>query len=319
MDGGHNRGSPLWLPLTRTIRDLTQLSTPPGGDPPRLLDYASVTVAAAAAYLAAHPIRRRPRRTPATLGLAYEPVRFPAVDGTRLAGWWVPASDPGAARATILLCHAYACNREQMLPCLPALHAAGYHALLFDFRAHGESGGSSTGIGHAEVADLLGALRWLDAHPTAAPLPVAALGLSMGGAAAILTAAFTERIAAVIADSVFPTLEQALQRRSQLFFGPAAHRIHPPVRRVWRRLHHTDPTVVAPARAIRRISPRPVFLIHCERDWFLSEEDARILYESAADPREFWHVPAVRHAKAHERYNRTYMRRVIDFLRRHGL
>src|SRR5215212_783071 len=141
-------------------------------------------IAGAATFIAAHPPRRRPRRTPAALGLEYEALPLPSLDGTRLAAWWVPAAKP--ARGAVVICHGYACNREQGLPCLPAFLQAGYHALLFDFRAHGESDGRKTGIGHDEVSDLLGAVAWLNAHPDMAGLPIVAMGFSMGGAVSIL-------------------------------------------------------------------------------------------------------------------------------------
>jgi fermentation-respiration switch protein FrsA (DUF1100 family) len=275
-------------------------------------------VAATATYLAAHPPRRRPRRTPAALGLDYVEVRFSALDGTRLAGWWVPNAAP--ARGAVILCHGYACNREQPLPLLPALLQAGYHGFLFDFRAHGESAGRQCGIGHAEVADLLGAVAWLERRLSApGALPIAALGFSMGGAVSILAAAQTSRIRAVIGDSVFPSLEQAVERRGRLLFGPLSPLIQPPVQRVWRRLHQAEPDAVSPEAAIASLSPRPVLLVHCERDIYLDERDLRALYDRAGDPRELWRVPGALHMGAVRRSPHEYVQRVLSFLRRHGL
>jgi fermentation-respiration switch protein FrsA (DUF1100 family) len=206
-----------------------------------------------------------------------------------------------------------------MLPCLPALHQAGYHALLFDFRALGESEGRRCGIGHAEVDDLLGAVEWLDTRPQAAALPVAALGLSMGGAVAIIAAAECPRIAMVVADGVYPSLEQALSRRCRLVFGPLAPLVQPSLRHVWRRLHGAHPSAVAPEREITRLAPRPVFLIHGSRDIYLSAADAHALVSGAAGPCEFWHVEGAHHVRAHQHRTDEYMTRVVDFLQRHGL
>jgi fermentation-respiration switch protein FrsA (DUF1100 family) len=275
--------------------------------------------AAAATYAAAHPRRRPLEQMPDALGLPYEPVRFPARDGLWLSAWWVPAAQPETARAAVVLCHGYPKNRAQMLPCLPALHHAGYHALLFDFRALGESEGRRCGIGHAEVEDLLGAIEWLASRPEVSALPVAALGLSMGGAVAIMAAAECSRIAAVVADGAYPSLEQALHRRCRLVFGPLAPLVQPSLRRVWVRLHGAHPSAAAPERAIRRLAPRPVFLIHGSRDIYLSATDARALVDGAAGPCEFWHVDGVPHVRAHEHHTDEYMTRVIDFLQRHGL
>src|SRR5689334_5383335 len=43
-----------------------------------------------------HPPRRKPARTPAALGLSYEPVAFAGRD-VRLAGWYVPSHGDAAA------------------------------------------------------------------------------------------------------------------------------------------------------------------------------------------------------------------------------
>jgi len=43
--------------------------------------------------------------------------------------------------------HGYGSLREEMLPHAEYLHRAGYNALLFDFRAGGESDGDAVTIG----------------------------------------------------------------------------------------------------------------------------------------------------------------------------
>jgi fermentation-respiration switch protein FrsA (DUF1100 family) len=140
----------------------------------------------------------------------------------------------------------------------------------------------------------------------------------MGGAVAIMAARECPQIAAVVADSVYPTLEQAVERRARMLFGPLAPIVQPTTHGLWRWLHGADPAAVSPVEAIGALSPRPVLLIRCSWDIFLSETDALALYEAAGEPREFWRVDAT-HVRGHAWRTGDYMTRVLDFLRRHGL
>ena len=77
-------------------------------------------------------------RTPATAGLAYEPVRFaPDQAGApRLTGWWVPAD---GTRFTVLYLHGADGNLGDTVDALAALHAAGLSIFAMDYRGYGQS------------------------------------------------------------------------------------------------------------------------------------------------------------------------------------
>ena len=74
-----------------------------------------------------------------------------------LTGW--PA--PGRRGGAVLLLHGVRASRLDMLGRARFLHARGYTVMLFDSRAHGESGGQRITFGYLESLDarvLLGAL-----------------------------------------------------------------------------------------------------------------------------------------------------------------
>ena len=153
-------------------------------------------------------------QTPAEFGLAYEDVRFRADDGVALDGWWIPAEpDEG----TILLLHGYAKTRLEVLPHAEYLHEAGYNVLLFDWRAHGRSEGAFTSLGYHERRDLRGAV---DEALRRSDAPLGALGYSMGAATAILGGADDLRIAAVVVDSPFATIEASLDTAFPILSNP---------------------------------------------------------------------------------------------------
>lgn len=268
-------------------------------------------------YLATHPPRRRVRHTPDQLGLAYEEIQFPSRDKLRISGWLIPASPENAVRAVVILCHGYPENRVEMLPYARMLYEAGLTTLLFDFRALGESEGNLCSIGRDEVEDLLGALDYLEARAEYADYTFGTLGLSLGGAVGLMTAARDERLRAVVAEASYPTLQHALDARCRFFLGPLAPTVAHPIRFWARRWLPFQPHEVAPLDAIGSIGPRAVMLIQGQRDPLVRWQDAVAMYHAAQEPREIWLLPRSSHARCLRDAPEEYACRVTAFFRTH--
>jgi pimeloyl-ACP methyl ester carboxylesterase len=77
-------------------------------------------------------------RTPASAGLAYEPIRF-AVTETgipQLTGWWIPSD---GSHFTVLYLHGADGNLSDCVDALGALHRAGLTVFAIDYRGYGQS------------------------------------------------------------------------------------------------------------------------------------------------------------------------------------
>ncbi len=152
--------------------------------------------------------RRQPlARTPADYGLAYEEVAFQSPDGLTLKGWWVPAygdvSSEAGNRAVVLL-HPMFGNRHgcsvqgrgwprllrvevDLLKTARDFHQAGYGALVFDFRSHGQSQRGLCAGGLAEDQDVAAAVDYVFGRlAEAGPPQVGVVGFGLGAAAAIV-------------------------------------------------------------------------------------------------------------------------------------
>jgi hypothetical protein len=123
------------------------------------------------------PVLRRPDE----VGLEYEDVYFPSIDGVPLEGWFIPADSD----RLIIHNHFLPGNRYgypghlpefgglggfevSFLPEYKALHDAGYNILAYDIRNHGLSGQGSGGIaaiGLLEYRDVIGSLRYASSRP----------------------------------------------------------------------------------------------------------------------------------------------------------
>lgn len=185
-----------------------------------LLGLLAGLVTAVAAYFAQRmikPARQRLWATPGDLGLAYEDVTFPAQDGIRLSGWFVPAADGRRDGATVILLHGWPWNRlglmtddvvsgldgsrpVDLLRLAFKLQQTGYHVLMFDLRNHGESADAPpVTFGWQEANDLLGALAYLHGRAEVNPARIGAVGFSMGANTILYTLPQTDGIKTAVA------------------------------------------------------------------------------------------------------------------------
>ena len=131
----------------------------------------------------------------AALGLPHERVAFPASDGVRLAGWYVPSRN-GAA---IVLVHGGGGDRQGTVLHARMLAKAGYGVLLYDARGRGESAGHENAAGWQWDRDVRGAVSFLTSRGID---HIGLLGLSTGAEAVVTEAASDKRVDAVVADGL---------------------------------------------------------------------------------------------------------------------
>jgi pimeloyl-ACP methyl ester carboxylesterase len=70
-------------------------------------------------------------------------------------------------------------------------------------------------------------------------------------------------------------------------------------------------------KALPRLAPRPLLMIHGGADTYIKPEMARSLYRLARQPKELWVVEGAKHNQAFHDATEEYQRRVLDFFRYH--
>jgi pimeloyl-ACP methyl ester carboxylesterase len=77
-------------------------------------------------------------RTPASVGLAFEPVKFATTETgiTQLTGWWVPVTD---SRYTVLYFHGAEGNLSNTVDMISSLHSENLNVFAIDYRGYGQS------------------------------------------------------------------------------------------------------------------------------------------------------------------------------------
>lgn len=276
--------------------------------------------------------RLRPDETPASLGLPYEPVRFPSRDvSVSLSGWLVPP--PGCtdmndalAQRWVVLVHGFGSNRADpaggLLGLARDLRSHNFGLFMFDMRSCGASEGNTNSAGFYERFDLLGAFDYL-ADRGVDRRRIGVLGHSMGGAVALMACSSPGTAAAVVADSAFADLWLMI-RRAERGTGKVLMPLNPGMSLMARLIYGVNIAEVSPARNVA-FSETPVFIIHGEEDHIVPPEHARLLAKSAGSNfREvegasgnIWIVPETGHLEAYRMWPDEYVGRVTQFFDTH--
>lgn len=257
--------------------------------------------------------RRRPdpANHPARYGLTHEEVGFLSRDGLVLRGWWLPTEEP---RGTVIVAPGQEGSLDADLRYAPPLVDQGFNVFIFDFRGHGRSAGSAVTFGYGEVMDLRGALDWLEARGQQG---IGVLGLSMGAAVALTTAAHDRRIRAVVADSPFARLVDVVA--AGLLDRAVPGPLTAPLARLalWRASRRLGAalTVAEPARWADQVE-QPVLLLHGGRDRFVPAAAIHALATALAGPHEVWAVPEADHRELDLLRPGEYLERVVGWFQR---
>lgn len=260
-----------------------------------------------------HPVRYRFPISPADLDLPAETLRLKTSDRLTLSAWFIPQANP---QGVLLLLHGYGASKADLLDLAQALHREGsFHLLLLDFRAHGDSEGRNSSFGLREVLDVEAALQHLAARDSCCALPVGCLGVSMGGSIAIASAIRFPVIRAVVADSVYADLGKTIARS----LGLTYHIPRVPLGelalwgtrlRLGCRLQQ-----LSPVRFVRRLSPKPILVIHGQQDVGVPVSEGETVYQAAGKPKQWWPVAGAVHAGCFYVEKDAYPRRVTEFFR----
>lgn len=266
--------SPLWPTINRAL-DLLRIDPFPtgGGAPPRFPNW----------------------RDPAGATIYYRNVTLTAADGVELDAWYVPATSVPTTTgetATVILAHGLQETKGTMRHLVPWLHAAGYNVMLLDFRGHGASEKQPTTVGRVEVLDLQAALDWLDTN--GAGDRVGGLGMSMGAAVLVNTAAQDDRLDALVLDSMFAEWNDT--------DFAAGYRLPPD----W-----LVPGVPSPEELMPELHV-PVFIIHGTADILTEVKHAQRVYQAANEPKQLW-INDSGHAWSSWTYPDVYRQKVLRF------
>ena len=250
--------------------------------------------------------------TPSLCRLDYEEISFPSrIDELTLYGWYLPAE---GGDKIIIMVHGAEQHRAdpgaKMLDIACGLVGHGYNVLMFDLRGHGESDGDRMSAGYYETRDLGGAVDYVVGLGFE---DIGVLGFSMGAATALMTAAESEGIDAIVSDSAYADLNDMIEpqfaertRFPKFFLRPLLFMV--------KMMYGVDFTAIKPVEVVGDIAPRPILFIHGGLDDTVPVAHAHSLLEASNNPlNQLWLISDIGHVEAYLTYPEEYMSRVTDF------
>lgn len=265
----------------------------------------------AVAWFSLHPLRIPIFLSPGGLGAPQEEVEFESQDGTRLRGWWVEAEN---ARVVAVLSHGYLMNRSELAPVAWTLWKEGISCLLYDFRAHGRSGGRKSFFGLVERLDVAAAVRLARARAPGAK--VVLIGSSMGAAASALALSDDPAVAdALVLDSAYSRLSEAVIGWWRFLGGHGLAAFLWPVVYVSWPLAGFNPFAVDVADGLRRAGPLPVLIFHGECDTLALPGEAFRNQAACQGPVELIWLADCGHSEGRWLHPERYNAALLDFLR----
>ncbi len=276
------------------------------------------TISAYVGYKAVRPRRRLMSEVSPDLLLPPENVSFNSTDGLKLSGHFYPAQTDGR---TIIICHGFHGAAVDLHDASLSLQARGLNIFTFDFRGCGASAGRTTSVGYYEVRDLLGAVEYVKQRPEVNSGLIGVHGFSMGGATAIIAAANSHDIKAIITDSAFANLDHLLATNFRHFYRLPKFPFKPTAVLASKVFSNTVTKRVHPDKALVRMGQEgrniPLFIIHGGQDKAIPVEQAHRLHELHQGPKELWIVPDANHVVAKYADHDEYLNRVVGFFNRH--
>lgn len=241
--------------------------------------------------------------------LAVEPTRIPSASG-ELATWVLPSD---SARGIVVLMHGVRANRSSQVDRMRLFHEAGYHIVAFDFQASGESLGEAITFGWREREDAIAAVQFArDRFPG---VPLAVVGQSMGGAAAILAGRQLDADALVV-EAVYASVELATRNRLEMRLGFLGELAVPLLTAQLTTRLGVSADSLRPVDRVAQIQA-PLFVLAGSEDAHATPDEAQALYEAAPEPKDLWIVDGAVHQDLYRVAPEAYRQRVVEFLDEH--
>lgn len=269
-----------------------------------------------AADVLSRPQRSTGPRTPADAGAPrFDEVTLrSADDAADLAAWVLPVE---GSELGVVLVHGRNSSKGRELgggfvDLAVALQAQGYQVLALDLRGHGASGDGRFGYGLLERFDVIAGVHHLVVERGVRPGGVGLVGVSLGGAAALMAAAVDGRVGAVWSDAAYAEVGPVIEAE-----WPTASRLPRPLLAVVRVVHRLrfgfDPAAARPVDAMHGLRGLPLAIVHGTDDRLVPVDHAHRLAE-AAPWADTWIVPGAGHAAVYGTDPTLYALRLVDFL-----
>ncbi|MGC8595035.1 MAG: alpha/beta hydrolase [Candidatus Kryptoniota bacterium] len=248
--------------------------------------------------------------SPPQIGLTHESCSFVTRDGLRISYWIINSNIGNYHKGDIIYLHGITDSKVSGLNYAKFLTEEGWRVIIPDLRRHGESEGEYCTYGYHEkydVSQLIDDILKNDSHNR-----VILLGISMGGAIGIQTAAIDERIAGVIAVAPFYDLFSIALDHQAKKIGIRNKLLLKRVLEVAGKRASFNYNEVSPAKVMPALKT-PILIVHGTKDRTVKIEYSRRLATMSSNARLLL-VPDAGHTDVLEIGGEEYMNELLRFI-----
>ncbi len=241
------------------------------------------------------------------------PVEFPVVEstiqsdsGSKIATWFVQAEN---STATIILLHPIRADRRSMLGRAKLFFASGYSIVMIDLQAHGESPGENITLGYLERHDVRAAIAY--ARKLNPKHRIGIVGCSLGGAAAVLGSPLG--VDAMVLESVYPTISEAIHNRISMRLGPLSYVLTPLLLCQIQPRLGISPSELRPIDRIAQVQC-PVLFAGGDLDQRTTLSETQRLFDAATAPKQLVIFAGAAHTDLLAYNSDLYRDKILGFL-----
>jgi fermentation-respiration switch protein FrsA (DUF1100 family) len=247
-------------------------------------------------------------KPPSEYGMAFDEVGFQSHDGLKLVGWYVAADVP--TTKGIVLFHGHGSNKDTAFKKYGVMLHDHFNLFIYDQRYCGESQGPYSTLGYLEDKDAVLAVDQLRLRGNTS---IGLMGESMGAAVAIDTGAVVPDVRGVWADCAFDSLYDACEPRAAARHYPLPGLVADSVIKMVGLKSHCDVVSADPIKWVAKIAPRPLYVVHGQKDDETTPENGEKLFKAAGEPKTMWRTPNAKHAESWSQYPDEYRERIRTF------
>jgi len=280
-----------------------------------LLAFMFVGVHSIAPYAVLQPQRVHLDKTPKDLGLESDEWIIEVENNIKLNGYWVK-TDALTPKSVVIFVHGIGGCKEHFLELAAELSEQGIESVLFDLRAHGESGGEYTTYGYDEKKDVK---KIVDYIKNKAPnVKIGIWGNSLGGAIAIQALEYDNRLEFGIIESTFTSLNQIVYDYKKRYLkGIGVKFLSDYVLKRAGYIGGFNPNEVKPLNSVKQIE-QPTLIAHGDSDENISYTYGKQLYDNLATPEKtFVLVKGGGHLNMFEKGGEDYKNKIMNFINLH--
>ncbi len=227
------------------------------------------------------------------------------------------ASFPDGRKRAVIMSHGVTANRYTMLSHGEIWHRLGFDLIVYDQRAHGESGGPDCSFGYYESQDLIyiaNEMRKRYPEDTVWGLG----GESMGAATVMMAAPKLPWLSFVYEDGGYESLRNevpaALKYKKNIPYFPFT----PLTIMFINRRHEFNVDDVRPVDWVKEIKV-PMLFVHGSDDHFVPTKNVYPLYEAKQGDKEIKVFEGAPHVKAVLMFHEEYYEMIKSFCEKYGI